>query len=113
LRDGNQALPIPMSPEKKMKYFEALLGIGFKEIEVGFPSASQDDFNFTKLLIEDKKIPSGVRISVLTQAREHLIRRTVEALQGVEKAILHCYVATSDLHGRIVFGRSRDDVFFF
>ncbi len=110
LRDGNQALPIPMSPAKKRRYFETLLEIGFKEIEVGFPSASQDDFDFTRMLIEDDLVPEGVRISVLTQAREHLIRRTVEALAGVREAILHCYVATSDLHGRIVFGRTRKEV---
>jgi len=110
LRDGNQALPIPMSPEKKSRYFDTLLRIGFKEIEVGFPSASQDDFDFTRLLIEEGKIPAGVRISVLTQARKHLVERTVEALEGVERAILHCYVATSELHGRIVFGRGRGEV---
>lgn len=110
LRDGNQALPIPMSPGKKRKYFETLVDIGFKEIEVGFPSASQDDFDFTQLLIREGLIPDGVRVSVLTQAREHLIQRTVEALRGVDGAILHCYVATSDLHGRIVFDRGRDEV---
>ena len=105
LRDGNQALPMPMNPEKKLEYFKLLCAIGFKEIEVSFPSASQDDFDFVRNLIEKKEIPSDVRISVLTQAREPLIRRTVESLVGVEKAILHLYVATSDLHEQIVFGK--------
>ena len=103
LRDGNQSLPIPMSPEVKLEYFKMLCEIGFKEIEVGFPSASQDDFDFVRQLIEGNHIPSDVKISVLTQAREHLIKRTVESLQGVRQAIIHCYVATSDLHGRFVF----------
>ena len=110
LRDGNQALPIPMSPKKKIEYFKMLVKIGFKQIEVGFPSASQDDFDFVRMLIEEDYIPEDVTISVLTQAREHLIRRTVEALQGAKKAILHCYVATSDLHGQIVFSRDRKGV---
>lgn len=110
LRDGNQALPVPMNPEKKLAYFNLLLKIGFKEIEVGFPSASQDDFDFTRKLIEQKLIPEGVRISVLTQARKHLIDRTAEALRGVKSAILHLYVATSDLHGQFVFGKNRNEV---
>ena len=110
LRDGNQALPIPMTPEKKIEYFHMLTKIGFKQIEVGFPSASQDDFDFVRMLIEEKHIPEDVTISVLTQAREHLIRRTVESLKGVKQAILHCYVATSDLHGQIVFNRDRQGV---
>jgi 2-isopropylmalate synthase len=110
LRDGNQALPMPMNPERKMEFFKLLLGIGFKDVEVAFPSASQDDFDFVRELVEGGRIPSGVRISVLTQAREHLIKRTVEALKGVESAIFHMYVPTSDLHGRIVFNRTRDDV---
>ena len=110
LRDGNQSLPVPMSPEVKRRFFAMLCKIGFKEIEVGFPSASQDDFDFVRDLIEQELIPDDVRISVLTQAREHLIQRTVEALQGVERAVVHCYVATSDLHGRFVFGRDRAEV---
>ncbi len=109
LRDGNQALPMPMNPEKKFEYFKLLCGIGFKEIEVSFPAASQDDFDFVRRLIEGKEIPSDVRISVLTQAREPLIRRTVESLAGAERAILHLYIATSDLHERIVFGKSREE----
>ncbi len=110
LRDGNQALPKPMTPESKLAYFNMLVAIGFKEIEVAFPSASQDDFDFVRMLIEEDRIPSDVRISVLTQARSHLIKRTVESLAGVKQAILHCYVATSDLHGRFVFDRDRDAV---
>ncbi len=110
LRDGNQALPIPMNPEKKLEYYNLLLKIGFKEIEVGFPSASQDDYDFVRKLIEENLVPDGVRISVLTQARKHLIDKTAKSLVGVKDGIVHCYVATSDLHGRFVFGRDRDEV---
>ncbi len=110
LRDGNQALPEPMTPEQKLEYFNMLLGIGFKEIEVSFPSASEDDFNFVRKLIEENLVPDDVRISVLTQARRHLITRTIESLRGVKNAIAHCYVATSDLHGRFVFGDNREQV---
>ena len=110
LRDGNQALPLPMNPEKKLEYFKLLCDVGFKEIEVSFPSASQDDFNFVRRLIEGKLIPEGVRISVLTQARENLIKRTVEALKGQENTLLHLYVATSDLHSKIVFGKTHEEV---
>lgn len=110
LRDGNQALPVPMNPECKISYFKMLCDIGFKEIEVSFPSASQDDFDLVRRLIEENLIPDDVRISVLTQAREHLIDRTVESLKGVKKAVLHMYLATSDLHGQFVFNRSRDEV---
>ena len=110
LRDGNQSLPIPMNPEKKLAYFQMLLEIGFKEIEVGFPSASQDDYDFVRKLIEENLIPDDVKISVLTQAREHLIAKTVESLKGVKQAIIHCYVATSDLHGKFVFNNDREEV---
>ncbi|MCP4181334.1 MAG: 2-isopropylmalate synthase [bacterium] len=110
LRDGNQALPIPMNPMQKLRYFQMLTDIGFKQIEVAFPSASKDDFDFVRDLIVGNHIPDDVTISVLTQARKHLIERTVESLQGVKKAILHCYVATSDLHSKIVFNKSRDEV---
>ena len=110
LRDGNQALPMPMNPAKKLEYFKLLADIGFKEIEVAFPSASQDDFEFTRELIEHNHIPGDVRISVLTQMRESLIRRTVESLKGVHSAVLHAYIATSDLHGQIVFGKSREEI---
>jgi len=111
LRDGNQALPEPMNPEQKLEYFKMLLGIGFKEIEVSFPSASEDDFNFVRMLIEKDLIPDDVRISVLTQARKHLIDRTIESLRGLKgKAIAHCYVASSALHGKFVFGDTREQV---
>ncbi|MDT8389719.1 MAG: 2-isopropylmalate synthase [Lentisphaeria bacterium] len=108
LRDGNQALPNPMTPEQKTRYFDLLVAIGFKEIEIGFPSASADDFNFCRSLIEGGKIPDDVTISVLTQCREHLIRRTFEALRGVKKAVCHTYIATSDLHMHYVFGKTAD-----
>ena len=89
LRDGNQALIEPMDPARKLRLFETLVKIGFKEIEVGFPSASQADFDFVRLLIEQGRIPGDVTIQVLTQAREHLIARTFEALVGAPRASLH------------------------
>jgi 2-isopropylmalate synthase len=110
LRDGNQALPNPMTPDQKKRYFKLLCDIGFKEIEVGFPSASQDDFQFCRDLIEDGMIPDDVVISVLTQAREHLIARTMEALAGVKQAVVHFYIATSELHSQFVFGLNPDQV---
>ncbi len=110
LRDGNQALPEPMNPKQKLEYFKMLAGIGFNEIEVSFPSASEDDFNFVRMLIEKNLIPSDLRISVLTQARKQLIDRTIESIVGVDRAIAHCYVATSDLHGRFVFHSDRAKV---
>lgn len=110
LRDGNQALPEPMNPVRKMAYFELLVKIGFKEIEVGFPSASQDDFDFVRKLIDENLIPDDVRISILTQARKHLIERSVESLIGVKQAVIHCYVATSELHGQFVFDRDQKAV---
>ena len=107
LRDGNQALPNPMTPAQKRRYYDLLVRTGFKEIEIGFPSASADDFQFCRDLIEQQAIPADVTISVLTQAREHLIRRTMEALRGVRRAACHVYIATSDLHMNFVFGKSR------
>jgi 2-isopropylmalate synthase len=104
LRDGNQALPNPMTPPQKKRYFKLLCDIGFKQIEVGFPSASQDDFQFCRDLIEGGLIPDDVTISVLTQARPHLIARTMEALAGVKQAVVHFYIATSELHSSFVFG---------
>jgi len=106
LRDGNQALPNPMTPEQKKQYFQCLVDIGFKEIEIGFPSASADDFQFCRDLIEQGLIPDDVTISVLTQAREHLVARTMEALHGVRRALCHVYIATSELHMRFVFGKT-------
>ena len=95
LRDGNQALIEPMDPARKLQMFRMLLRIGFKEIEVGFPSASQADFDFVRLLIEQDLVPEDVTIQVLTPAREPLIARTFEALRGARKAIVHLYNATS------------------
>ena len=110
LRDGNQALFEPMNGEKKMRLFETLCRIGFKEIEVAFPSASQTDFNFVRRLIEDGHIPPDVTIEVLTQAREHLIRRTLESVRGARRAIVHVYNATSAPFRDMVFGMSRGEV---
>ncbi len=103
LRDGNQALIQPMDAGRKMRMFETLIGMGFKEIEVGFPSASQTDFDFVRQLIEENCIPDDVTIQVLTQARQHLIQRTFESLAGVKRAILHLYNSTSELQRRVVF----------
>ena len=109
LRDGNQALPNPMNPAQKLEYFNLLCRIGFKEIEVAFPSASQDDFDFTRSLIQENHIPADVWIMALTQCREHLINRTFEAFQGIRQGIIHAYIATSDLHIKHVFSLSRDE----
>jgi 2-isopropylmalate synthase len=104
LRDGNQALIDPMTPARKMAMFELLVSMGFKEIEVGFPSASQTDFDFVRQIIEEDKIPHDVVIQVLTQSREHLIERTFESLIGAKQAIVHLYNSTSTLQRRVVFG---------
>ena len=103
LRDGNQALIEPMGEEKKLRMFKLLLEIGFKEIEVGFPSASQTDFDFTRKIIEDNLIPKDVTIQALTQARPELIKKTFKALEGANKAIVHVYNSTSTLQRRVVF----------
>ncbi len=110
LRDGNQALADPMDVEKKMTFFNMLLKVGVKEIEVGFPSASQTEFDFVRKLIEEKLIPDDVTIQVLTQAREDLIKRTFESLRGARRAIVHLYNATSPLFRRVVFDMERADV---
>ncbi len=111
LRDGNQALPVPMSVEEKLEMFDLLVGVGFRQIEVGFPSASETEFNFLRRLVEDKLVPDEVQVQVLVQAREHLIRRTFEALEGVENAIVHMYNSTSPLQRRVTFGdASREDI---
>jgi len=107
LRDGNQALIDPMSPERKLKMFQLLVNMGYKEIEIGFPSASQTDFDFCRLLIEEGHIPADVTIQVLTQARDHLIERTYEAIQGSKQAIVHFYNSTSVLQRRVVFGQDK------
>jgi 2-isopropylmalate synthase len=110
LRDGNQALIEPMSVERKLRMFEQLVRIGFKEIEVAFPSASQTDFDFVRKLIEEDRIPADVTIEVLTQSREDLIRRTVDSLQGARRAIVHLYNPIAPAFRRIVFGATREDV---
>ena len=110
LRDGNQALAIPMTVDEKVEMFELLVGIGFKEIEVGFPSASDTEFNFIRRLVDEKRIPEDVTLQVLVQAREHLIRRTFESLEGVSKAIVHLYNSTSPVQRRITFNKSKEEI---
>jgi len=107
LRDGNQALIDPMSPARKLKMFELLVSMGYKEIEVGFPAASQTDFDFVRQIIEEGRIPDDVVIQVLTQAREHLIERTFESIRGAKQAIVHLYNSTSTLQRRVVFEQDR------
>ena len=110
LRDGNQALIEPMDVSRKLRMFEMLLRIGFKEIEVGFPSASQVEFDFVKTLIEEDRVPDDVSLQVLTQAREPLIRRTFEALRGAKRAIVHLYNATAPIMREVVLGVDEDGV---
>ena len=110
LRDGNQALIQPMSLAKKIEMFKLLTDIGFKEIEVGFPSASQVEFDFTRTLIEENLIPDDVVIQVLTQAREHLIRKTYESIRGAREVIVHIYNSTSTLQRRTVFNMNRQEI---
>ena len=110
LRDGNQALIEPMDPKRKLRMFQTLVRIGFKEIEIGFPSASQADFDFVRMLIEERLIPADVTVQVLTQARDHLIERTFEALQGVPRAIVHLYNATAPVMRRVVLGLDEDGI---
>jgi 2-isopropylmalate synthase len=110
LRDGNQALIEPMSPEKKLRFFKMLVKIGIKEIEVGFPSASQTDFDFVRMLVDDKHIPDDVTIIVLTQSRDELIRRTVESAVGAKRAIVHVYNSVAPVFRRVVFNMERDEI---
>lgn len=110
LRDGNQALVDPMDTDRKLKLFQLLVEMGFKEIEVGFPAASQTDFDFVRHLIDNGLIPEDVTIQVLTQSREHLIERTFEALDGVHRAIVHLYNSTSILQRRVVFRQDEDGI---
>jgi len=110
LRDGNQALIDPMTPGRKRKMFDLLVRLGYKEIEVGFPSASQTDFDFVRQLVEADLIPDDVTIQVLTQAREQLIERTYESIRGARKAVVHLYNSTSTLQRRVVFGLDRDGI---
>lgn len=110
LRDGNQSLIEPMNTERKLRFFKMLLDIGFKEIEVGFPSASQTDFDFVRKIIEDGLVPDDVTLVVLTQARQDLINRTVESLIGAKKAIIHYYNATAPLFRKVVFKATKEEV---
>ena len=110
LRDGNQALIDPMTIDEKMRMFRLLVDIGFKEIEVGFPSASQTDFDFLRRLIDEDLIPPGVKVQVLTQSREHLIRRSFNALEGLKNAVVHLYNSTSELQRRVVFKKNKKEI---
>jgi len=110
LRDGNQALIDPMDVERKRRMFEVLVQMGFKEIEVGFPAASQPDYDFVRALIEEDLIPEDVTIQVLTQCRQELIERTYEALQGAPRAIVHFYNSTNPLQRRVVFGLDKPGI---
>ncbi|HVS84006.1 MAG TPA: 2-isopropylmalate synthase, partial [Gaiellaceae bacterium] len=110
LRDGNQALVNPMDGERKLRFFELLLRLGFKEIEVGFPAASKADFDFVRLLVEEERIPEDVTVAVLTQARPELIERTLESIEGARRAIVHLYNSTSETQRRVVFRLDRDGV---
>ncbi len=110
LRDGNQALAIPMNVEEKLELFETLVQVGFKEIEIGFPSASQTEFEFCRRLIEENRIPDDVTIQILTQAREELIVRSFEALRGARRVIFHLYNSTNPAQRKLVFGLSKDEI---
>jgi 2-isopropylmalate synthase len=110
LRDGNQALMDPMDPDRKLALFRTLVDVGFKEIEVGFPSASQTDYDFQRLIIEEDLVPDDVEIQVLVQCREELIERTFESLRGAKRAVVHFYNSTSELQRRVVFGLDRSGI---
>jgi 2-isopropylmalate synthase len=110
LRDGNQALAVPMNVSQKLELFQTLVKIGFKEIEVGFPSASNTEFTFNRRLIEEKRAPDDVWLQVLVQAREDLIERTIESLIGAKRVIIHMYNSTSPAQRRVVFGKSKDEI---
>jgi len=110
LRDGNQALFSPMTTEEKLEFFDYLVSLGFKEIEVGFPAASNTEFEFVRRLIDENRIPDDVSIQVLTQAREHIIAKTIEALKGAKNAIVHLYNSTSTLQRRVVFKKDMEEI---
>ncbi|MBQ3952435.1 MAG: 2-isopropylmalate synthase, partial [Oscillospiraceae bacterium] len=110
LRDGNQALVVPMSLDEKLEFFNALVKVGFKEIEVGFPAASDTEYEFCRRLIEDGLIPDDVTIQVLTQSREHIIHKTFEAIKGAKNAIVHLYNSTSVAQREQVFRRSKEEI---
>src|SRR5580700_10532199 len=110
LRDGNQALAVPMNVSQKLELFHALVKCGFKEIEVGFPSAANTEFAFNRRLIEERRAPDDVWLQVLVQAREDLIERTFESLAGAKKVIVHMYNSTSPAQRRVVFGMSKEEI---
>ena len=110
LRDGNQALAVPMNVSQKLELFQTLVTCGFKEIEVGFPSASNTEFTFNRRLIEEDRVPADVRLQVLVQAREELIERTIESLVGAKQVIIHMYNSTSPAQRRVVFGLSKKQI---
>src|ERR1043166_568652 len=110
LRDGNQSLAVPMNVSQKLELFQVLVKCGFKEIEVGFPSASNTEFTFNRRLIEEKRAPDDVWLQVLVQAREDLIERTFQSLLGARKAIIHLYNSTSPAQRRVVFGKSKEEI---
>ncbi|MBQ8931823.1 MAG: 2-isopropylmalate synthase, partial [Ruminiclostridium sp.] len=110
LRDGNQALIVPMSLEEKLSFFKELVRIGFKEIEIGFPAASETEYEFCRTLIERNLIPDDVTVQVLTQSREHIIKKTFEALKGVKHAIVHLYNSTSVAQREQVFRKSKEEI---
>ena len=110
LRDGNQALVEPMVVEEKVEMFNLLVKLGFKEIEVGFPAASQIEYDFLRTLVDRKLIPDDVEVQVLVQCREHLIKRTFEALKGIKKAIVHIYNSTSTLQRDVVFHKDGTEI---
>src|SRR5215471_19615025 len=110
LRDGNQALAVPMNVSQKLELFQMLVKCGFKEIEVGFPSASNTEFTFNRRLIEEQRAPDDVWLQVLVQAREDLIERTIESLVGAKKVIIHMYNSTSPAQRRVVFGKSPAEI---
>jgi 2-isopropylmalate synthase len=110
LRDGNQSLIIPMSLEEKIEFFKLLVDVGFKEIEVGFPAASETEYEFLRTLIEEDMIPDDVTVQVLTQAREHIIRKTFEAVKGAKNAVIHLYNSTSFAQREQVFKKSKEEI---
>src|ERR1700733_5109082 len=110
LRDGNQALPLPMNVSQKLELFQTLVKCGFKEIEIGFPSASNTEFAFNRRLIEENRQPGDVWLQVLVPAREDLIERTIESLVGAKKTIIHLYNSTSPAQRRVVFGMSKQQI---
>ena len=110
LRDGNQALVVPMSLEQKIKFFQLLVQVGFKEIEVGFPAASETEYEFLRTIIDGNKIPEDVTVQVLTQCREHIIRKTFDACKGAPSAIIHFYNSVSVAQREQVFRKSKEEI---